>query len=263
MKRCFVLMPFEDPFTDVYTRGIEPAARDAGFECTRADSALEPKSIIREIVQGVFNADAIVADLTDANPNVFYELGVAHAIDNKTVMIARNPVSRLPFDLKSYRVIGYDHTFEGIDTKLKAKLQQAFSGLVRARESPSNPVQDFRPVAYTVPLIGQAQLEAEIRELKGEVARLEKEERRRQIITLIASLPTIELMHLKKLASAEQFDYSRRGEFLEELRHLRQLGLIRTKPGATIDGIPAHGNLKDHLEVTETVIADFFRLMDS
>ena len=262
MKRCFVLMPFEARFDDVYTRGIQPAAQDAGFECWRADSSLEPKSIIKEIIEGIFTAEAIVADLTDANPNVLYELGVAHAIDNKTIMIARRPFSRLPFDLRTYKIIGYDQTFQGIDTRLKEALSKTLSGFPKIPSSSSNPVQDYRPVAYAVPLVAQRRLEEAIDVLKLEVIRLEKEERRRQIITLIASLPTIELRHLRNLASAQRFDYSRRPEFLEELRHLRHLGLIRNKYNYTIGGIPESGDLKDYLEVTEDVIVEFFRLMN-
>jgi len=73
-------MPFAAEFREVYDHGILPAAQNAGFECFRADDAIGTRNIVSDIVESLFAVDAIVADLTGENPNVFYELGVAHSI---------------------------------------------------------------------------------------------------------------------------------------------------------------------------------------
>ena len=73
---------------------------------------------MREICE----ADVIVAGLSGLNPNVFYELGVSHALTNKTVMITRD-IKRVPFDIVSYRVIPYEDNMAGAE-QLKADLRE-------------------------------------------------------------------------------------------------------------------------------------------
>ena len=111
-KLCFVLMPFKDEMKEVYWKAIKPACEQAGFRCLRVDELKGTYNINRKIIQHIFTSNAIVADLTDWNPNVFYEMGVAHAIDNKTIMIIQKK-DELPFDVHTYRCIKYDQNETG------------------------------------------------------------------------------------------------------------------------------------------------------
>ena len=128
-RKCFVLMPFLAEHREVFEHAIKPAAENAGFECFRADDPVGPRNIVCDIVEALFNADAIVADLTSSNPNVFYELGIAHAIANKTIMICEKTNKRLPFDLAGYRTIFYERNIDGISKALRNDLETTLRAL--------------------------------------------------------------------------------------------------------------------------------------
>ncbi len=76
-KLCFVLMPFKDDMKEVYWKGIKPRCVKAGFDALRVDELKGTFNINRKIIEHIFISNAIVADLTDWNPNVFYDMGVA------------------------------------------------------------------------------------------------------------------------------------------------------------------------------------------
>ncbi|MCI0697976.1 hypothetical protein L0337_38990 [candidate division KSB1 bacterium] len=142
-KVCFVLMPFKKNLEAVYTKAIKPACNKAGFKAIRADKLIGPYNIHRDIIKHIFLSHAVVADLTDRNPNVFYEMGVAHAIDNKTIMIIRKR-QKLPFDISSYRCISYDLSESGLKL-LKQQIVESLKLINEWRQHPTNPVQEFKP----------------------------------------------------------------------------------------------------------------------
>lgn len=258
-RRCFVLMPFADDLREVYDHAIVPAAEATDFDCFRADDAFGPTAIISDIIESIFTADVIVADLTRSNPNVFYELGVAHTVGNKTIMICDAATQRLPFDLQSYRVILYQKTIDGIRERLRNELERTLQHFPVWSAHHTNPVQNFRPIIYAVPLVEQARLEKEIDDLKG----LREEKRRGELRAVILSLPESEITHLHNLFSPEPFFYQRHDAFLRELRRLKTLGLIREKTNTPINGIPYSGDLHTYLELTDLardVLAGFFKL---
>ena len=242
-------MPFANDMRDVFDHAIAPAAIATNFDCFRADDAYGPSAIISDIIRHIFTADVIVADLTHSNPNVFYELGVAHAVGNKTIMICDAAEQKLPFDLSAYRVILYHKTIDGIRQRLRNELERDLGALPAWSVRDTNPVQTFRPVRYTVPLLEQAHLEREIEELKG----LREEKRRGELRAVILSLPEIEITHLQNLFSPEPFLYVKREAFQCELRRLKTLQLIRLTTSTTIDAIPHTGDLHDYLELTDLV----------
>jgi len=111
-NQCFVIMPFEKSFDGIWETVIRPTIVAAGDECLRADDIFAPGSIIDDIVKLIRDADYIIADLTRHNPNVYYELGFAHAL-SKPVILLTSDVSTLPFDLRQLRVIEYSDTASG------------------------------------------------------------------------------------------------------------------------------------------------------
>lgn len=260
-RTCFVLMPFDEDRREIYDHAIRPAAEAADFECHRADDAFEIGAIIAKIIRNIFSSDVIVADISKLNPNVLYEVGVAHTVADKTIIICEKGQD-LPFNLNAYRVLFYDKTFEGGIT-LKKQLTEVLRESIEWKPGPTNPVQDFRPVIYAVPLQEQAKLKAEIETLRREVQKLEKEKLRGELRNLMLALPNFQFRHLLNLIS-EHFYYEKRPIFLEELRKLRALGLVRNKEGTTIGGIPDKGDLKDYLEITDLarqVLEELLRLV--
>lgn len=105
---CFVIMPFASPIGGYFHHIYEPAIRKAGLRPVRADADIfGTGKIIDQIWSGINSARVLVAELTTRNPNVFYELGLAHALDKPVVLISSNGED-VPFDLKHIRVIYYD-----------------------------------------------------------------------------------------------------------------------------------------------------------
>lgn len=139
-KNCFVLMPFKEDLKEIYTEVYKPVCSENGIECWRVDEIARPGSITRDIVEGILDADIIIADLTTKNPNVFYELGIAHSTSNKTIMTAQSKED-VPFDIAAYRVIFYEHTLKGCK-KLSESLDLAIKELLAALNRTSNPFQE-------------------------------------------------------------------------------------------------------------------------
>jgi nucleoside 2-deoxyribosyltransferase len=84
-----------------------------------------PGLIITDIAQEIMEARVIIADITPANPNVYYEVGYAHAIGKPVILIAETPTSQLPFDVSGFRVLRYENTIGGkakIETGLRKHL---------------------------------------------------------------------------------------------------------------------------------------------
>jgi hypothetical protein len=105
---CFVVMPFGAPIGSYFQNIYEPAIQKAGLRAVRADADIfGTGKIIDQIWSGINSAKVLVAELTTRNPNVFYELGLAHALDKPVVLISSNRED-VPFDLKHIRVIYYD-----------------------------------------------------------------------------------------------------------------------------------------------------------
>jgi len=148
-KLCFVLMPFKDDMKEVYWDAIKPACEKAGFTSLRVDELKGAFNINRKTIEHIFSSAAIVADLTGWNPNVFYEMGVAHTIANKTITIIQKK-DELPFDVAPYRGIFYEQTEAGL-VKLREDIVESLQNISDWCQHPSNPVQDFKPLENKLP----------------------------------------------------------------------------------------------------------------
>jgi hypothetical protein len=105
---CFVMMPFAAPLGEYYAKIYEPAIEKAGLKAVRADDDIfGTGKIIDQIWNGITSAKVLIAELTSRNPNVYYELGLAHALKKPVVLVCSNEQD-VPFDLKHIRVIYYD-----------------------------------------------------------------------------------------------------------------------------------------------------------
>ena len=107
LDTCFVMMPFGEWFDRYYAEIYVPAIKDAGFEPVRADELFTTGSVVEQIWEQIEKSKLLLADLSGKNPNVFYELGLAHAA-RKPVVFTAAQVEDVPFDLRHLRVIVYD-----------------------------------------------------------------------------------------------------------------------------------------------------------
>lgn len=107
LDTCFVMMPFGQWYDRYYQDIYIPAIRDAGFEPVRADELFSTGSVVEQIWEQIEKSKVLLAELTDKNANVFYELGLAHAA-RKPVVFTAGRVDDVPFDLRHLRVIVYE-----------------------------------------------------------------------------------------------------------------------------------------------------------
>lgn len=121
-NQCFVLCPFREPFNTIYTDHIMPIIQSTGLGVIRADDIYGVQPIIEDIWEGLNSSAVIVAELTGRNPNVMYEVGIAHTI-GKPVILVTQSIDDIPFDLKHYRCILYEYTPRGCKD-LEEKLQK-------------------------------------------------------------------------------------------------------------------------------------------
>jgi hypothetical protein len=107
-------MPFSAELKPIYENHIKKTVSDLGLRISRADDFFGPGSIIKDIWSAIHGARIVVADCTGRSPNVFYEIGLAHAIGRQTILISQS-INDVPFDLHHLRVILYEYTPPGMD----------------------------------------------------------------------------------------------------------------------------------------------------
>ncbi len=114
-KACFVIAPIGEAESDTRKRSdqilkhvISPAADACGYQTTRADQISEPGMITSQVIQKIVDDPLVIADLTERNPNVFYELAIRHVIKKPLVQIIKKG-EQIPFDVAGTRTIHVDH----------------------------------------------------------------------------------------------------------------------------------------------------------
>jgi len=121
----FVLMPFKRELQPIFTDHIRSVADRLSLSCRRGDDFFSSQSIIAEIWSAVFHSKLCVADCTGRNPNVFYEIGLAHAIGTPCVLISQS-TEDIPFDLRHLRTIIYEYTPRGMK-QFEQQLQETIT----------------------------------------------------------------------------------------------------------------------------------------
>jgi hypothetical protein len=104
--RIFVAMPFRDEMDDVYELAIQGAVREAGFLCERADLSVFTGDVVQWVKDRIRSAEIVVADLTDANPNVYLEVGYAWGCGKPTLLLAKDE-GELKFNVRGQKHILY------------------------------------------------------------------------------------------------------------------------------------------------------------
>ena len=136
-------MPFGGWFDDYYTKIYKPAIEGAGLEAKRADDLYRPSTIVHDIWSFTKRSKLVLADLSGKNPNVFYELGLAHALAKPAILVVEN-MDDVPFDLRALRVISYDKNLPYWGEELRKKIGTAIGEVLEA------PVQSVLPAFLDV-----------------------------------------------------------------------------------------------------------------
>jgi hypothetical protein len=239
---CFVLMPFgqkPDPaggaaidFDRIYTTALAPAIKDADMEPIRAEEERTGGIIHKPMFERLLLCDYAVADLTTANANVFYELGVRHTARPATTLTIFAKNQPIPFDVNFLRSMPYDLGEKNAfgDTEAQA-----------LREAVSTKLKDLRALA-----IQQAPVDSPLFDLlkewePGNIARL-KTDVFRQAVQLNEELK-------RRLAAIREKGKKKkaRGEAIQELQSLRtELGALdAVEAGTAVDLMLSFRALED------------------
>ncbi len=124
-----VMMPFDARFNAVYAV-LQAAAIESGMRCQRADDIWVNDHIVDDIINLIWRARVVIADLSSRNPNVFYETGIAHALGREVVQIAQS-MEDIPFDLRAIRSLTYLNNGEGLE-RLKMQVVERLNYLTKA-----------------------------------------------------------------------------------------------------------------------------------
>ncbi|HEX8178151.1 MAG TPA: hypothetical protein VF525_01270 [Pyrinomonadaceae bacterium] len=135
---CFTIMPYGRWPDYYYDEIYAPAIKAAGLIPLRADDFYQPSAIIHDIWVLTSQAKVILADLTGKNPNVFYELGLGHALAKPAILVA-DATETIPFDLRSLRIILYDKDQPDWGALLKKAIQTAITEVLNSTENAALP----------------------------------------------------------------------------------------------------------------------------
>ncbi len=175
---CFTIMPFGGWFDDYYETVFCPAIESAGLEPCRADDLYRPSTIVNDIWSYTKRSELVLADLSGKNPNVFYELGLAHALAKPAILVVES-MDDVPFDLRALRVIEYDKNSPKWGDLLKEKIEKAIIEVL------ASPTQAVLPAFLDVKEIEErptvTEQEKELISLRQDIEMMRSEFRRSQV----------------------------------------------------------------------------------
>lgn len=121
-------MPFSEMYREIYEDVIRPLANEIGLKSLRADEIFGSKAIMEDILKTIAKSKIVIADVTNRNPNVFYELGISHTVKDNVIIITQS-MDDVPFDLQHLRCIKYSQTLRG-SQELKSKLLHTIEAIL-------------------------------------------------------------------------------------------------------------------------------------
>lgn len=157
-KRCFVIMGFgiktdfatgrKLDLNKSYKLLIKPVVENKGIVCIRADEILHSGSIDYQMYKELYNADLVIADLSTANVNAFYELGIRHALRSRTTIVISEDKYSYPFDLNHIKITSYTHLGEAIDYEEVERFRKVLGETIETVlniDDPDSPVYSYLP----------------------------------------------------------------------------------------------------------------------
>jgi len=124
--KVFVVMQFSSPYDELYEDVIKEICNEFNLEVLRGDETFGPGLILSDITKQISESKIIIAEISPANPNVFYEVGYAHALNKPTILIA-DRATKLPFDVSPFRTLFYENSIAG-----KRKIENGFRKHIEA-----------------------------------------------------------------------------------------------------------------------------------
>lgn len=123
-----VMRPFRPDFDDVQAT-LDEACAENGLSCMDANRVWNETEVFQDIFSLIYRSRVVICDFSGKNPNVFYELGIAHTLGRAVIPIVQNPED-VPFDLQHHRYIRYLPNAEGLSS-LRAQVSRRLESLLR------------------------------------------------------------------------------------------------------------------------------------
>ena len=174
---CFTIMPFGGWMDDYYETIFCPAIESAKLIPKRADDLYRPSTIVHDIWEYTKQAKVVLANLTGKNPNVLYELGLAHAIAKPAILVTET-LEDVPFDLRALRIIEYDKNSPEWGKLLQQNIEEAIKEILKAPLKSVLPA--FLEVQQTQKKESLTPYAKELLELRQELDLLKRETRSRR-----------------------------------------------------------------------------------
>jgi hypothetical protein len=140
---CFIIMPFGGDFDEYYKEIYKPAVLSSGLKPLRADDLYRPSTIISDIWEMINSSKIMLADLSELNANVMYELGLAHAVAKPVILIS-DSIDTIPFDLRGLRILTYNKNKPNWSTQLSDDVKNAI------QETLDTPLESILPTFLKV-----------------------------------------------------------------------------------------------------------------
>ncbi len=129
--RCYAIIPFDKELTPLID-GMKAEAKEIGIQLLLPGEQIEPQVSIAELVYSeITRSDLVVAEITHPNANVFYEIGLAHAVGKPVIFLIQEGASEIPFDFRIYTVLSYSLTPKGID-EFRLRFNKLIEEFIRA-----------------------------------------------------------------------------------------------------------------------------------
>lgn len=118
------IMPFHKRYARVYDK-IKHICERRGYECHRSDETFAPDNILKTVLELISTSRFIIAVIDSRNPNVYYELGICHALGKKVILVANaGNMENIPFDIASNNRIILYKSPEDLEQKLSTYLKE-------------------------------------------------------------------------------------------------------------------------------------------
>lgn len=128
--KAFVIMQFSEEYNNLYAEVIKPICESYGLDCERADEFYTSTPIIADVIKSLTDCSIIIAEISPDNPNVFYEVGYAHAIKKPTILLCdKKKREKLPFDISGFRTLFYEDSISG-KTKVESNLKKFLDAML-------------------------------------------------------------------------------------------------------------------------------------
>ncbi|TET08033.1 MAG: hypothetical protein E3J86_11490 [Candidatus Thorarchaeota archaeon] len=245
-KTCFVIAPIGSEGSksrkwsnEVLKLIIRPAVIDFGYKAIRADEIQETGNITSQVIKMCINSDLVIANLTDSNPNVFYEMAIRHAIGKPIIQIIQKSQT-IPFDIKQERTLTYDKetpsSFFDCQNQLRAFLKHIEEGDI----NPDNPIAraiglmslegSDNPLEKTI-----SDIASMLQYLTGSINKIDE---RIQIVDL--KIPPTESPFLTVSQAMDPTPYLNQISFCSRCHVMDVTGDYYDKPDASKDDVPIY-----------------------